>query len=328
MRRVMRSHLSVEQTDFSLDWLRKSMTYGSMPYRPILDAEPPTQADWGRHVEIGAPDATGEFQLMEASADHTENFWELPQDLKNRAAEISEDLRRARDLVSGTPNVRYSTVKPADARMQHIAAAAAAVNLDPSEERYIDLEIGLNQVVEAKSEEEEEEEEEDQQWGAPAAQCVVGQMAVVEVEFADGSTGIDVVDVVKVRKQGDTKEDGTVVEEDNFDGVPMVLNKGQANTSACYTTAWRKGVRGNIENNNCWSVLVYFDPTTMTKKSRYLFLLPKKITKHLKTQAMLRPQDWFAPAPKLTESDDDHDSSNNNSDDDYVYTRTDGNGDE
>lgn len=302
MKKVIESHLTEEQTDFTLNWLRQSMTYGSMPYQSIPGQQEPTKADWGPLVDIGAPGATGQFQLMEAAQDHEDQFWTLPQDLKNRADMLSEDLRRARDLVGGTPNIRYSTVKHAAARLQHAAAAAAAASSETTDESKQNLEIEQRQVSQTDLEGVELEEE--KQWGAPAVQCVVGKFAVVEIEFADGSTGIDIMKIVKVRRQGDESEDG-VIEEDNFDGICLVLNEGTANTQACYNGKWGKGDSHKLEMNYCWSVLYYFQK--MVKSSKYLFKLPKAVTSFLQEEAARREKDWFSRPTKVDANDSDND---------------------
>ena len=134
MRELAENHLgSKEDSLAAMKWLRDTMITGSMPHTVIPDQPVVTKASWGPRITIGIPGFEGDFYLMqEDGKEDSDSFWHLPPDLKQRADSIREELQRARDLASQTPNIRYTDVQPHVARQMQRDAALAAAQAAPN----------------------------------------------------------------------------------------------------------------------------------------------------------------------------------------------------
>jgi hypothetical protein len=260
MRGVMLSHLTVEQTEFSLKWLRTSMSTGSMPYQEIPNQPEVTKADWGPKVEIGAPEASAEFYRMEADT-NMDSFWDLPTDLRERNDTTNEQLRLARDLANGTPNLRYTSVAPDKARAVQAAARAMeqarALQLAADamvEDGDVDNVMAIDEQVEVEEHKDEVEHEEELgrpvRHGPDAALCNEGEFAVVRREFSNGF-GIELVKITKLMI-------GEVEGDEQFQASGWGPATGDSCSIKCCSRKWNPTRIKVIETHWCWSVLCYF----------------------------------------------------------------------
>ena len=251
MLEVMSDHIGEASAELAQNWLRKSMMTGSMPHEVVPDQPSVTKADWGPLVKVGAVGSTGEFFKMQPDLDsEMDTFWDLPDDLANRVQEIEADLQKARDAITGNPNIRYTKVRPDIARKQQktqqLASEQKAAN-----EVALDVEGYNHEESEVDELSSDHEGPAADSWGEPVELCEIGIFAVIYSQSGD-DIGIDIVQV----KNHDKGKKG----EETFQGHLYTPATFSTCSSDCLKGKWHKApnIDSSLKIYNCWSVLSYF----------------------------------------------------------------------
>ena len=254
MRRFAVNHYgSEEKADATMQWLRKSMKTGQMPYRRVEDEEKkldvPLKAQWGAQIKVGIPGVEGDFLLMEADEeDERDKFWDLPAELLNQYEVIWNKLRETQSQLNAVSDVRYQGVSRSTCRLVAAAAASKAAEQESSETseykqaedsgssdgNHSDISAGsrgndVDSTNEVSAETAVSISNRD--YGADRSQCKVGSYAIMCMNAAqtDGS-----LEIVQITSTNMSVADGC----ETFDGIKWGPPNGDTSTAKCLTRTW------------------------------------------------------------------------------------------
>lgn len=265
MKQMMENHVTETQAQESLQWLEASCNTGSMPYdRVDANETVPELGQWGPAVKVGASGLQGDFFLMEPlpTTSHTRDFWKLPVELEEQKAALGREQAELLRSLQQLPNLRYSGVKPGDARaMQRRAQEQAERKQQPPENAS-----AVSSGSESDDQADDQADAPDHrvpEWGAPFTECIAGRYAAVLVEdSASGDKSLQVVTVADVIPFGGDNDDC-----DKFNGYDLQCTKDKTKI-ACLDAKWfppptRKRAKQEYPG---WCVLGYFNKMTTAGK--------------------------------------------------------------
>ena len=184
----------------AMQWIMVAAEHGFMPLGAPADdqgSDDERPELWGRRYVMGAEPNTAILPVIQPTRRKTtKEFWSLPEDLVEGYIRHDGENELLLSRWHQFPSIGYQRVRRA-ARPTHNAGPGDVAPAPGSDNDDEPPAAGGPDAADGQPPARRAEEAEDPApvWGAEWSGCKVGELAILETQWGDGSTGIDVVKV-------------------------------------------------------------------------------------------------------------------------------------